>query len=129
MSDKMLEVKRKLKAKNSQKKQLEIWKASISNLSDNNDEAASVGGGSYIVITRNNYPPNFHSSNVCENFYSGEKVDVPQEKSELEPWLIEEMDNAISEAFLKGTEESMMQLLHIILSENVSPDYQVSLMK
>ncbi|KAL0271676.1 UNVERIFIED_CONTAM: hypothetical protein PYX00_008692 [Menopon gallinae] len=100
MSEKMLEVRRKLKAKNSQKKQLEIWKASISNLASTSEEISSG-----LTV---------------------EKVDVPQEKSELEPWLIEEMDNAISEAFLNGTEESMMQLLHIILSENVSPDYQHS---
>ena len=44
----------------------------------------------------------------------------------MEPWLIEEMDNAVSDAFLTGTEDAMTQMLHLILSENVSVDYQVS---
>ena len=36
------------------------------------------------------------------------------------------MDNAISDAFLTGTEDAMTHLLHLILSENVSVDCQVS---
>jgi hypothetical protein len=47
------------------------------------------------------------------------------EKTELEAWLVEEMDRCISEAWLSGSEDTFAQLLHLILSENVSVDYQV----
>lgn len=48
------------------------------------------------------------------------------EKIKLEPWLIEEMDKSISEAWLRGGEDNFAQLLYFILSENVSVDYQHS---
>ncbi|XP_017797631.1 PREDICTED: probable ATP-dependent RNA helicase YTHDC2 [Habropoda laboriosa] len=48
------------------------------------------------------------------------------EKVKLEPWLIEEMDKSISEAWLRGGEDNFAQLLYFILSENVSVDYQHS---
>jgi len=35
------------------------------------------------------------------------------------------MDRCISEAWLSGSEDAFTQLLHLILSENVSVDYQV----
>jgi len=47
------------------------------------------------------------------------------EKTELEAWLVEEMDRCISEAWLSGSEDAFAQLLHLILSENVSVDYKV----
>lgn len=56
---------------------------------------------------------------------SGKNCDVVSEKSELDPCLMEDMDNAIAAAFLTGTEESMTNLLHLIISENASVDYQV----
>ena len=43
----------------------------------------------------------------------------------MESWLVEEMDCCISEAWLSGSEDAFTQLLHLILSENVSVDYQV----
>lgn len=48
------------------------------------------------------------------------------EKLKLEPWLIEEMDKSISDAWLLGGEDNFAQLLYFILSENVSVDYQHS---
>ncbi|XP_031838803.1 3'-5' RNA helicase YTHDC2 [Nomia melanderi] len=48
------------------------------------------------------------------------------EKVKLEPWLIEEMDKSISDAWLHGGEDNFAQLLYFILSENVSVDYQHS---
>lgn len=48
------------------------------------------------------------------------------EKVKLEPWLIEEMDKSISDAWLRGGEDNFAQLLYFILSENVSVDYQHS---
>lgn len=47
------------------------------------------------------------------------------EKATMEPWLIEEMDKSISDAWLME-EDNFSQLLHYILSENVSVDYQHS---
>ncbi|KAG7197988.1 hypothetical protein KM043_016214 [Ampulex compressa] len=52
--------------------------------------------------------------------------DLVSEKVKLEPWLIEEMDKSISKAWLCGGEDNFAQLLHFILSENVSVDYQHS---
>ncbi|XP_076377020.1 3'-5' RNA helicase YTHDC2 [Megalopta genalis] len=49
------------------------------------------------------------------------------EKVKLVPWLIEEMDKCISDAWLKGGEEHFSQLLYFILSKNVSVDYQHSI--
>ncbi|XP_031779462.1 3'-5' RNA helicase YTHDC2 [Nasonia vitripennis] len=48
------------------------------------------------------------------------------EKVELEPWLIEEMDKSIADAWLSGGEDKFTQILHLIHSENVSVDYQHS---
>lgn len=56
----------------------------------------------------------------------GQQNDIVQEKIELEPWLKEEMDKSISDAWLYGGEDNFAQLLHIILSENISVDYQHS---
>ena len=48
------------------------------------------------------------------------------EKVELEPWLVEEMDKSIADAWLSGGEDNFTQILHLIYSENVSVDYQHS---
>lgn len=58
---------------------------------------------------------------------SGKQGEPIPEKVELEPWLREEMDKAISEAWLQGGDDNFTQLLHLILSENVSVDYQHSM--
>lgn len=55
-----------------------------------------------------------------------QQSDPISEKARVEPWLIEEMDNVISEAWLIGGEDNFAQLLHYILSENISVDYQHS---
>lgn len=36
------------------------------------------------------------------------------------------MDHCIQEAFLSGSDESFSQMMYLIMSENVSPDYQVN---
>ncbi|XP_034942957.1 3'-5' RNA helicase YTHDC2-like isoform X2 [Chelonus insularis] len=56
----------------------------------------------------------------------GQQAEPVPEKVELEPWLQEEMDNSISDAWLHGGEDHFSQLLHLILSENISVDYQHS---
>lgn len=48
------------------------------------------------------------------------------EKIELEPWLTEEMDKSIADAWLNGGDDNFAQILHLIHSENVSVDYQHS---
>ncbi|XP_061172936.1 3'-5' RNA helicase YTHDC2-like isoform X2 [Saccostrea echinata] len=48
------------------------------------------------------------------------------EKEELEPWLVKEMDDLLSEIWLTGNEDCFSQLIHLIKSENVSVDYQHS---
>ena len=42
------------------------------------------------------------------------------EKEELEPWLVKEMDELLSEIWLTGNEDCFSQLIHLIKSENVS---------
>lgn len=45
--------------------------------------------------------------------------------AELDNTLKEEMDKCIQEAFLTGADEAFSQMMYLIMSENVSPDYQV----
>ncbi|XP_044006337.1 3'-5' RNA helicase YTHDC2-like [Aphidius gifuensis] len=56
----------------------------------------------------------------------GQKNISVVEKIELEPWLRDEMDKNISDAWLCGEQENFSQLLHLIMSENISVDYQHS---
>ncbi|XP_014486716.1 PREDICTED: probable ATP-dependent RNA helicase YTHDC2 [Dinoponera quadriceps] len=55
-----------------------------------------------------------------------QQSDPIPERVKLEPWLMEEMDKSVSDAWLHGGEDNFAQLLHFILSENVSVDYQHS---
>ena len=43
----------------------------------------------------------------------------------MEVWYEEEMDRRISEAWLSSSKDVFAPLLYLILSENVSVDYQV----
>ena len=47
-------------------------------------------------------------------------LQLGQEKEELEPWLIKEMDQLLTDVWLKGNEEVFDQIFHLIMSENVS---------
>ena len=42
------------------------------------------------------------------------------EKEELDQSLIDEMDKLLSEAWLTGSEDAFNQIVHYILTENVS---------
>uniref|UniRef100_T1JES8 RNA helicase n=1 Tax=Strigamia maritima TaxID=126957 RepID=T1JES8_STRMM len=53
-------------------------------------------------------------------------LDMISEKIEPEPWLAAEMDQCISKAWLAGSEEAFTQLMNVIMTENVSVDYQHS---
>uniref|UniRef100_A0A0N7ZAQ8 RNA helicase n=1 Tax=Scylla olivacea TaxID=85551 RepID=A0A0N7ZAQ8_SCYOL len=45
---------------------------------------------------------------------------------EMDSSLRREMDSCIQEAFLSGSDEAFSQMMYMVMSENVSPDYQHS---
>ncbi|KAG8307676.1 3'-5' RNA helicase ythdc2 [Homalodisca vitripennis] len=51
---------------------------------------------------------------------------VSQEIVELEGYLKQDMDRCLAQAWASGTEQAFTQLLQLILSENISVDYQHS---
>lgn len=105
MTKDMLSKKKELSNKNDQRKVLESWTQCK--------------------------PQRFNANTISERslirapILGQQKEPVP-EKVELEPWLMEEIDKSISEAWLCGGEDNFSQLLHFILSENISVDYQHS---
>ena len=50
-------------------------------------------------------------------------VQLGQEKEELEPWLVKEMDQLVSDVWLTGSEDIFSQIFHLITSENISGQY------
>ena len=52
-------------------------------------------------------------------------VQIGPEKEELEPWLMKELDNLLSEIWLNGKEENFSQIFHLILNENVSGEVKI----
>ncbi|XP_046660660.1 3'-5' RNA helicase YTHDC2-like [Homalodisca vitripennis] len=55
-----------------------------------------------------------------------QSVEVSQEIVELEGYLKQDMDRCLAQAWASGTEQAFTQLLQLILSENISVDYQHS---
>ena len=51
----------------------------------------------------------------CFNFKQA-SVDV----ADMPDWLQKDMDSALGDCWLKGTEEAFAQLMHLVLEENVS---------
>ncbi len=49
---------------------------------------------------------------------------VCQEKEELEPWLVKEMDQLLSDIWLAGRDEGFSQIFHLVLSENATGQWQ-----
>ena len=47
-------------------------------------------------------------------------LQLGQEKEELEPWLIKEMNQLLTDVWLSGNEEIFDQIFHLIMSENVT---------
>lgn len=47
----------------------------------------------------------------------------------LEPWLIKEMDSCLSDIWLHKDVDSFAQVLHLILTENVSGKFLILLHK
>ena len=54
-------------------------------------------------------------------------VQLGQEKEELEPWLVKEMDQLVSDVWLTGSEDIFSQIFHLITSENISGQYSEDL--
>ncbi|GAB1605067.1 3'-5' RNA helicase YTHDC2-like isoform X2 [Argonauta hians] len=49
-----------------------------------------------------------------------------EEKEELEPWLMKEMDQLLTDAWLTDSEEAFQQIFNLIVNENISIDYKHS---
>lgn len=47
----------------------------------------------------------------------------------LEPWIVKEMDSCLSDIWLHKDTDSFAQVFHLILTENVSGKFLVSLHK
>lgn len=47
----------------------------------------------------------------------------------LEPWIVKEMDSCLSDIWLHKDTDSFAQVFHLILTENVSGKFLVSLYK
>ncbi|KAH9518412.1 3'-5' RNA helicase ythdc2 [Bulinus truncatus] len=54
---------------------------------------------------------------------TSDNADLGEEKEDLEPWIIEEMDRLLRDVWLSGNEELFHQILYLISNENVSVDY------
>ncbi|KAK0178149.1 hypothetical protein PV328_002126 [Microctonus aethiopoides] len=106
MTKEMAKKKKELINKKEQRKVLESWTQYPSNQTTSKKTAVKVGAMPSPIL--------------------GQQTEPVPEKIDLEPWLKEEMDNSISDAWLYGTEDNFAQLLHLILSENISVDYQHS---
>ncbi|KAK3097209.1 hypothetical protein FSP39_007506 [Pinctada imbricata] len=51
-------------------------------------------------------------------------AELMEEKEELEPWLVKEVEELMSEVWLTGNDHAFSQIFHLMVSENVSVDYQ-----
>lgn len=54
---------------------------------------------------------------------TSDNAELGEEKEDLEPWVIEEMDRLLRDVWLTGNEELFHQILYLISNENVSVDY------
>ncbi|XP_078314413.1 3'-5' RNA helicase YTHDC2-like [Crassostrea virginica] len=107
-------------------KKMEKLKKSQSNLANQQKQLSQ-----WCKIQMDEAPTTTHSEEIEEKMAKEllEEEKAPQtadEKEELEPWLVKEMDELLSEIWLTGNEDCFSQLIHLIKSENVSVDYQHS---
>ncbi|CAL4103669.1 unnamed protein product, partial [Meganyctiphanes norvegica] len=66
------------------------------------------------------------NSNGGAKFQTGFKGPQGNLGGDMDKALRQEMDQCLEQAFLTGSEESFSQIMYLIMSENVSPDYQHS---
>lgn len=103
MTKEMVKVKKQLEEKGKHVAELEKWTAALTLNGTQNEKT-----GDKKMLT---------------NTSSGQH---PEGKGKLESWLADEMDKFIADAFMTGSENSFTQILHLVMSENVSADYQHS---
>ncbi|GFR98538.1 ATP-dependent RNA helicase DHX36 [Elysia marginata] len=54
---------------------------------------------------------------------TSDNAELGEEREDLEPWIVEEMDRLLRDVWLTGKEDLFHQILYLISSENVSVDY------
>ncbi|RUS82035.1 hypothetical protein EGW08_010191 [Elysia chlorotica] len=54
---------------------------------------------------------------------TSDNAELGEEREDLEPWVVEEMDRLLRDVWLTGKEDLFHQILYLISSENVSVDY------
>ncbi|XP_033750300.1 LOW QUALITY PROTEIN: 3'-5' RNA helicase YTHDC2-like [Pecten maximus] len=90
-----------------QQEQLEEWCAKMSIGSSEKEEESDTGKASQA---------NTETTQKNAN----------EDKEELQDWIVKEMDQYLTDIFLIGSEDKFTQMVHLIMSENVSVDYQHS---
>ncbi|KAJ1522358.1 hypothetical protein ONE63_002650 [Megalurothrips usitatus] len=68
----------------------------------------------------------FNTGSVSGQPPQDPKRNTPLEQAVLEPWVVEQMDRSLEEAWLQGSEEAFTQLLYFIQTGSVAVDYQHS---
>ncbi|XP_023236112.1 probable ATP-dependent RNA helicase YTHDC2 [Centruroides sculpturatus] len=121
MSKGMQRYKKDLVKVKQQQQQLATWCSQFLEPSDNNSATASDLSS----------PDSRDVDDICDEcneillpVENEVKEQIISDKMEIEPHLVKEMDDALQDAWLNGTEKSFSHLLHLILVENVSVDYQ-----
>lgn len=59
---------------------------------------------------------------ICTLFTTKE-----EDKENLEPWLVKEMDQLLTDAWLSGSDDVFSQIFHLIMSEHISGQWIISL--
>lgn len=121
MSKGMQRYKKDLVKVKQQQQQLATWCSQFLEPSDNNSATASDLSS----------PDSRDVDDICDEYNethspieTESKDQILSEKTEIEPHLAKEMDDTLQDAWLNGTEKSFTHLLHLILVENLSVDYQ-----
>ncbi|XP_071450252.1 3'-5' RNA helicase YTHDC2-like [Hetaerina americana] len=95
-----------------QREKLEKWTETISEGLKNTSISSNE--------QKSNATPILGQGNKCTS------TESTPDKVEVEPWLMEEMDRCMCDAWINGSEDAFTKLLHLVLSENVYVDYQHS---
>ncbi|XP_048584251.1 3'-5' RNA helicase YTHDC2 [Nematostella vectensis] len=92
-------------------------------------EEEGEGGDDEIIIEADDaHDDEGREDSVKEEESLVEEMEENKSQGELddEAYLLQEMDDSISQAWLKGDDDSFVQILHLIMNENISVDYQHS---
>ncbi|KAK3882695.1 hypothetical protein Pcinc_012942 [Petrolisthes cinctipes] len=111
----MAKAARELEQRHSGQQTATAWTQQISQQIMNNVSSSGGTGGLSSMAEKRS------SASMTHNIMGQSK-----NAGELDNTLREEMDQCIQEGFLTGSDESFSQMMYLIMSENVSPDYQHS---